>query len=342
MFRPVLPMIALASVVALTACSGGSPTEDAKQVDPELQELYEAARVEGQLTWYSAQNPSFNEALIDAFTGAYPGVDVEYLRLAGGELGVRYQQERDADVVAADILTVADPVFLESGAEEGWFEELAADTIPALATWPEKFVLPTRVTVGIQPAGISYNTDLVSEKDVPADWKDLLDPQYADGKIMLADPSKVPTWLALADLWRETYGDEFLQNLASQDFVLVDSVVPGTQQLAAGEVSLLVPNVGTSIASLEGAPIALVIPEPGIGVEFLSALSDGGDSPNAARLFLDFMLSEEGQAVFNASDGWTPGPDAGEVKSVPESYEPNRIPEALKHRDELLSLLGLQ
>lgn len=63
------------------------------------------------LTVYSSLNPEVSEAVLAAFEEEYPDVEVSYLRLSTGPLTVRYQQEQEAGVVAADVMMAADKTF---------------------------------------------------------------------------------------------------------------------------------------------------------------------------------------------------------------------------------------
>lgn len=342
MRRPT-PLLSLLFVSLLAACGGNSEPSNpvAGPDDGETLEVCEAGQDEPALTWYSSQDPAKNEDVISAFEGAYPGIEVESLRLASGALATRYGQEREAGVVNASLITLAAPEFVDAGFDEGWFTELDKEDIPALSDLPDEFFDRGAATTGISVFGIAYNKNLVETP--PEDWEDLLSPEYK-GKILLGDPRNVPSYVAVARVWRDELGVEFLEGLAEQDYTLVDSLVPGTQQLAAGQAAIAIPNVATVVAPLaeEGAPIEFVQPDVTTGNEFATVLSEDAKSPNAAKCLYNFLLTEEGQIAFNGSTSSSPLGAVGDTSPLPAGYISPEISELGPIRDELLGSLGVR
>ncbi|OLT16151.1 hypothetical protein BJF78_14735 [Pseudonocardia sp. CNS-139] len=326
----------------LAACGGGGPEPAAQVVaiPPQLQPVYEAARSEPPLTWYSSQDPALNDAVVAAFHTQYPDVTVESLRLATGALATRYAQERQAGAVTAGLVTLADPNFVEEGLAAGWFETFDKSASPGLARLPDRFFDRGVATTGINVLGIAYNTQQVP--DPPRTWQDVLAPQYR-GHLLLGDPRNVPSYLALGRILDEQVDQGFLASVAGQQPTLVDSMVPGTQQLAAGEAALAVPNVLSVVAPLKekGAPIDFVVPEPTTGNEFATMISAGGASPNTAELLYDFLLTDAGQQAFNGSTGSSPIGAIGTTAPLPAGYVDPAIRDLPAVRGELLAQLGL-
>lgn len=338
---------ALAALLLGLAAAGCGSSDDsgdtatAAKVTGPLAQVYDQARDEPRLVWYTSADPSRNDAVVAAFEQRYPGVEVEALRLATGPLATRYEQERDARIVNAGIVTLADPVFIARGLEQGWFTKLAKDELPSVRALPKRYFHDGVATASIVVLGISWNTNVV-EGDPPATWEDLLAPEYKD-QILLGDPRNVPAYMALARIWQEHYGDEFLERLAAQNPTLVDSIVPGTQQLAAGQKAVAIPNVGTVVDPLaqEGAPIDFDVPELTTGLELEAAISDGTKSPNTAKLLYDFLLTEEGQIAYNGTSGASPLGPVGDTQPLPRGYVAPGIAELGEHEAELLRLLGI-
>lgn len=279
------------SALALVAACGGSG-EDSGGSGTSAEEL----------TVYSALNPEVSEAILAAFKDEHPDIKVNYLRLSTGPLTVRYQQEQEAGVVAADIMMAADKNFFTAGNEQGWFADLPG-RIDGIEDWPEEALTEDSVIkLSTAPAGVNYNSNLVKGDDIPDSWDDLLDPKFK-GKILLADPRTVPTNLFLLTKLGEEYGEDFLTGLRDQDLKVVPSAVPGSQQLAAGEASLLFPNIESVTKALkdQGAPVETVILEPTTGFEMYMGVSEKAKRPEAADLFTEFMITEKGQAALNAA-----------------------------------------
>ncbi len=167
------------------------------------------------LTWYSSQEETRNEAALGAFRVRYPKVRVESLRLVTGKLAARYAAERSAGVNNAGLITLGDPVFIVQGQKAGWFVDFPQADMPALTTLDPRWFDHGAATSTISLLGISYNTDQVG-KDAPKTWTDLLNPKWK-GRLLLGDPRSVPSYMALARIWQEKYGDEFLSKLAAQE-----------------------------------------------------------------------------------------------------------------------------
>lgn len=344
------------ALLVLVACGGGAEvgddgptaTEDSPTVaetpepqaaDP-LEELASAAAEEGTLTWYTAQVPDLVEATVAAFEKKYPDITVEALRLSSGPITTRYSEERATGIVPSDLITAAAPDFFETALEEGWLAD--AVDVPASSDWPSEFQRDGLFDVGIIPLTFAYNTDIVEESQIPTSWEDFLDEQWK-GDIIFGDPRNVPAYMAQLELWRQTYGEQFLVDLGNQDLRIVESIVPGNQELAAGSAAFVIPNSSLAVAALlaEGAPIGEGMLEPMTGVEWTTAISADAESPNAARLFLNYLLTEEGQTVFNGVGAASPLGDVGETVPLPDGYAP--LVPLLEAADEeqLLELMGI-
>jgi iron(III) transport system substrate-binding protein len=83
-------------------------------------------------------------------------------------------------------------------------------------------------------------------------------------------------------------------------------------------------------------------PTPTSGVEQYAGISTGSPHPNAARLFLDYLLTEEAQTVINKNIGSSPLGDFEGTVPLPEGYTTPDVAGALEQKSEIMSLLGLQ
>jgi iron(III) transport system substrate-binding protein len=159
--------------------------------------------------------------------------------------------------------------------------------------------------VYIMPNVIAYNTRMVKRNEVPKTDEDLLNPKWK-GKMGM-DHTK-PEWFA----WKlKRMGPEkglaYMKKLGAQEFHLYAGLSVVTKLLAAGEFPLVLNTYLHNVEDIKrrGAPVDWVVQDPvftkfqplGIGAKALH--------PNAAKLFTDFMLSEDGQKVI-ASFGRVP------------------------------------
>lgn len=332
-------VLAVAALLVLTACgSGGEDAARGTAVGSADPAALAAARGEPALTWYSSQDPARNTAVADGFKEAY-GLTVTPLRLASGALATRYAQERNSGINNAGVITLAAPALIAEGQSKKWFTPLTEAEIPELAALPDEFFRDGAATTGISVFGIAYNTNLVASP--PQDWPDVV--STPDGQIIFGDPRNVPAYAALAKLWMDEYGPEFLTALKDEELQVVDSLIPGLQQLAAGEGQLGLPGTATPIQPLldAGAPLGFVIPKITTGNEFQTVVADGASSPATAKLFYQYLHTAQGQEAFNGSTSSSAFPDVPGTQALPNGYRPPQLEDIAKYESQIFSLLGL-
>jgi iron(III) transport system substrate-binding protein len=360
MFRPrawlsVLAVLLLMSFVAACGDDDGGDGEAAETTEAEsseemedegeasgdaaLDELVTAAQEEGSLVWYSVPAEPIAQAVSDAFSEEY-GIDVEFTRLASSDLAARYGSEAETGDPVADVVVMSNTPFVAEGAESGWFVPLADAEIPGFpGDWPEEFLVDDRGTaiISIEPTGISYNTDMLGDTEPPETWADLAEPEW-EGKILLVDPTGSPAYVDFWTVVLEGEGPEVLEGIAANSTGTYPSAVPLHEALGAGEGTIGVPGVGAIVAGAvdRGAPLEFVTPDLTTGPEIVPLISDGASHPNAARLFVWWLMYGEGESVLNALPT-TASPGTGE--DLPANYTRNP-PNAQENRDQIYQLLG--
>ena len=327
--------VALALTLFATACGGGGGSADGEGGD-----LVEAAQNEGIVTWYVSIPDEPVQAAAAAFEEEY-GIPVEVVRMGSPVLAQRYSTERDSGQSVGDLVTIPEAHVLDEYLEKGWIRELPADQVENMADWPEEALhKDAYFLVNSQPIGVAYNTDKLSASDVES-WEDLLDPKLK-GEIDTADPQSFLSWTELLRLLKEEYGEEFLEGLADNDIKKVDSAIPGTQQVAAGESLATFPSLPSVVNPLQesGAPVELAYLAPTTGVEQYTAVAEGSPHPNAALLFANFLMSEKGQIALNEGFGISPLGELEGTLPEPEGYVTPDLSLALEEQDHLNELLG--
>jgi iron(III) transport system substrate-binding protein len=320
----------------------GSPAAAGGACPADEQALYEAAKDEPTLTWYTQHVQTSNDAAVAGFKKLYPELDVTVQRLAGADLTTRYSAERTAGTVPASLVVASTTDFLNSGREQGWFEtEL---DLPALEDWPEDFYADGAAKVNITPYFLGYNTDQIDQADAPKSWEDLLHPRFKGGKLSIGDPRNISGYLAMLYMLREEFGDDYLTALKDQGLTVFASSVPGNEALASGAVSVMIPDVPIVAQPLidKGAPIALVPVNPTTGSENQVVVSTDAPSPCAARLLMNFLMTEDGQKAFNGAQGASVLEDLEGTLPLPEGYITSPEAEANAQKAELVALLGLR
>lgn len=339
MKRIAIAGLALVLTTTLAAC-GGDSEGSAEVADGGFDEIVAAAKEEGSLSWYSDLPDAVIASTIAGFEEAY-GIKVEHIRTAQGQLAQRFSSEMEADAPQADFLNIASKAFFTEAVGNEWFAPVDEDSVESLADYPADYVFDdTYALINVQPLGIAYNTD--TSKVSPQDWADLDDPALK-GRLMIGDTA-ITAYSQQYHQLRVDLGDEFLEGLGALDPQVVESLVPGSQQMAAGEADVVIPALKAVVQPLidSGAPVEFVIPDDTTGVNQYAGVVEGAEHPNAARLFLSYLLSTAGQENLTAG-----GTAASVLDGVPGALELPAgfvtVPEdeVLADIDTINELLGL-
>jgi ABC-type Fe3+ transport system substrate-binding protein len=269
--------------------------------------LFEAAKKEGKVVWYTSL--IVNQAvrpLVEAFSNKYPGIEVKYSRGDSGPNAIKVINEARAGKVEGDVFDgiAATPPLLKAGAVDTFAPAEGGKYPPALrdpdARWNALVIY--FLTPGI-------NTQLVAKDEINTP-QDLLNPKWK-GKIAWSnEPSSgAPMYVgSVLQTMGEDKGSEFLRALAKQELVNVDATNRAIlDQVILGQyvIALSIFNHHAEISAQKGAPVAWLKVEPISAPFHCIGLVKNAPHPNAARLLIDFLLSEEGQRVF-AEVGYLP------------------------------------
>jgi iron(III) transport system substrate-binding protein len=265
--------------------------------------LHEAAQKEGgELTWYTAHSDdSTAQALGRAFEAKYAGMKLNVLRTTAQVAYQRVTQELRAGAIQCDVFSSTDighSVELKAkGAFEKYTPENAGKVLDIYKNYdPDGYYFVT--SAGL--IGIGYNTSKLKEADAPKNWTDLLDSKWKD-QIAVGHPGfsgYVGTW---ALTLRKQYGWDFFEKFAKNNPRVGRSINDTVTMLNAGESSIAASGpVGTLLDSAKrGNPLAMVYPADGtVLIIAPSSIMKGSKHPNAARLFMEFLLSVEASKIW--------------------------------------------
>ena len=259
--------------------------------------LVKAAKTEGTVSIYSSMNEPAVKALLDAFAKRY-GFGGTGFRAPTAPLVQRFALEFEGRNVAADVFSVASTAPYNAHPE--WFATLDAQTLPNLSAWPQKGIHGNRFTWDNQILSLAYNTDEVKGADIPRKWTDVLAPKWK-GRIVLSDPRAADNYMGWLDAIERAHGGDYLKKLAALDFKLTPSGASGVQLVAAGAMAMNFPTISTFVAPLveKKAPIAVIYPEgPSLASGREVGIVINAPHPNAARLFVNWTLSDEGVRAY--------------------------------------------
>jgi iron(III) transport system substrate-binding protein len=304
------------------------------------QALVDAARKEGSLTWYSTNPPGAVNRIAKAFEAKY-GLKVEFVRASSTELTQRYAAEAQSGKSQADVIDAPAPPFFMDAQQRGWTVALDKAGIPALdrKELSETFYRPDQgaAVYVVLTWVMGYNTRQVVGDKVPKDWDALLSPDWK-GKILLVDPRIADAFFEFWDRIMLVKGEDFLTRLKAQDPRLTPGSSQGTESIAAGEGAFVLPVSGPSVNAVKnnGAPVDIIQPDLTVGIETAIGITNKAQHPSAARLFVDYVLSKEGNAVANGD----PGAHSPYGSDFPKNYFSPRK-EAMGNKAKILQLLGV-
>jgi len=260
--------------------------------------LYEAAKKEGEVVWYTSL--IVNQAvrpLVEAFNKKYPGIAVKYARADSGPTAIKIMNEAQAGRPQSDVFDGIDstPPLLAAGLVE-----------PFVPSEAEKYPAELKDRDGRWRALVVYfltpaiNTQQVSKNDIPKTPQDLLDPKWK-GKIawsvVPASGSGVYVGSVLQTMGEEK-GMTFLRALAKQDIINVDATNRAIlDQVIYGQypIALSIFNHHAVLSAQKGAPVEWLKLDPISAPMHSVGLTKNAPHPNAGKLLIDFLTSEEGQ-----------------------------------------------
>jgi iron(III) transport system substrate-binding protein len=262
--------------------------------------LYQAARKEGEVVWYTALIVTQAvRPLIEAFNKKYPGIEVRYARADSGPTAIKIMTEARAGRVQSDVFDGIDttPPLVQAGLVEPYVPAAADKYPPELKDPNGRW--NALVLYFLTPA---INTNLVPKPERPRTPQDLLDPRWTGRIAWSTAPSSgsaVYVGAVLASMG-EQKGMDFLRALGKQGIVNVDATNRTIlDQVILGEyaISLNAFNHHAVLSARKGAPVAWLALEPISGVMHSIGLTRNAPHPNAGRLLIDFLTSQEGQKV---------------------------------------------
>lgn len=337
-------IIAVGLAIALISCGGKSDNAATTQTDGKSQDanssplqydgsdreqkLIEGAKKEGKLTFYGSLTETVSNPLVKKFNEKFPFIKVEIYRTDASNLVQRVNQEAKAGHNEVDVMESSDAAMLlrEYGLISPYYSP-AANKLPDSLRTPAEGKLVWDAKDRVSYVSFAYNKKFTPPTAVPKTMKDLLNPELK-GKIAISTSSTGVRWIgAVLNSMGETEGRQFLQQLAANQNVRVEatSAVALMGLVAQGEIAAS-PNIFRNHLEVElakGAPVEWIPLEPVVVNSGAVLVAKKAPHPNAAMLFVDFLLGEEGQAEFGKL-GYTPPSAPVSFKFwVPESIAKN-------------------
>ena len=262
-------------------------------------DVSEAARKEGRLVIYTDLAIEVAQALVNGFKAKHPGIDVNFFRGDTGQITQRFETESAAGRHEADVITNTDRQAKQLAAK-GYTQPY---TSAHIEQYPKEMRAPADAWSPYSSVqfGLAWNSDRVRDGDAPKSWEDLLDPRWR-GQLALQDPLQgggAAIWVAtLYGLWGEEKWSDFMKRLGAQR-IRFGRYLEVRDMVAAGEASVqLVAYPSFTQPLIErGAPLKWALVDPVIYTALAVNLAKNAKNPNAGKLFINFLTSQEGQKL---------------------------------------------
>jgi iron(III) transport system substrate-binding protein len=321
-----------------------------------------AAKKEGKVAVITDITAAIRDALTIPFQQKY-GITVELFGALGREVPPRIAAERKAGRYLWDVFVHGTTTGLESMIPMGAFDPLEPAFILPDVKDPKswrggiEFLDPNKMLMTMTPfqrGTIFYNPKLVNPKEFRS-HKDLLDPQWK-GKMILDDPRRAGPGQATFTFFylHPELGPDFIRALGKQQMTIMKDFAQEVDAIGQGRYPVLIGTADfVAIArAKQGVPIAIVDPrqlKEGTDVSPANgalALFNKAPNPNAAKIYINWLLSKDGQTVFARASGYVSA-----RADVPNDHaEPWRLPQpgaiktytkaAMQVKDNLMPLLN--
>jgi iron(III) transport system substrate-binding protein len=279
-----------------------------RDADADLAALANTARTEATLTWYTGQTDAETAELLGrTFTAQYPDIKVQVIRTTGQVAYQRLLLDIKNKTPQCDVFSTTDishmPILKERHELTEYTPENAPQLMPQFSALSDPgFSYVTNASRYF----LIYNTNFVKPEAAPRNWTDLLDPRWK-GFVATGHPA----FSGCTGVWcvgmRKLYGWEFFEKLAKNNPRIGRSAVDPVTLMTAGEVHVGLASANTTYRTIDkGNPIAIVNPADGLSLCVTpSAIPANAPHPAAARLFMEWLLSE-GYSKIVAGDGSEP------------------------------------
>jgi len=313
-------------LAAVTFAAGSAHAADAA--------LIAAAKKEGTVVWYTTQIvDQVARPAAQNFEKLYPGMKVTLSRTNATTAAIKILNENRAGKNQSDVFdgTVTVVPLKKAGYVMQWLPD-AAKNYPPQYKDKDGYWIATNFYV-LTPA---FNTAMIPQGSEPKTFQALLDPKWR-GKMVWGvslSSSAAPGFIGtvLAEMG-EDKGIAYLKQLQQQRIAGINvSARQVLDQVIAGEypIALQIFNHHAVISAKQGAPVKWIPMEPATGALSVVSISKNAPHPNAAKLFEDFLVSREGQLVYQKAEYLPADPNV-------RALDPSLKPEDGKFRSRFFS-----
>ena len=307
------------------AGSASASAAAAKAFEKVSAELYPKAKQEGNLVVYSVWDVEHLKVITDAFMKRYPGIKATYWQGRNPEIVTRALTEFQGGQASWDVVLSdnAPPVIRAAGAIMN-YETVQKDVLYLHD--------PTMPTVSLQVQALAYNTKKMKPADLPKSWEDVANPKYK-GIVALDDPLRAGPLSSMLSGLKTQWKDDnrysnFVKGLKALNVPVHQSTSAMFRLVISGEYSICMPALlhdvfeemhkGTPVNYNKAVPPVVFPRQAGIYVK--------APDPNAAKLFAEWLISDEGQKMIDSIGRETSRNDFKSHTSIEAAFGKNMKP----------------
>ena len=314
--------------------SASATAAAAKAFEKVSAELYPTAKQEGNLIVYSVWDVEHLKVITDAFMKRYPGIKATYWQGRNPEIVTRALTEFQGGQASWDVVLSdnAPPVIRAAGAIMN-YETVQKDVLYLHD--------PTMPTVSLQVQALAYNTKKMKPADLPKSWEDVANPKYKS-IVALDDPLRAGPLSSMLSGLKTQWKDDnrfntFVKGLKALNVPVHQSTSAMFRLVISGEYSICMPALlhdvfeemhkGTPVNYNKAVPPVVFPRQAGIYVK--------APDPNAAKLFAEWLISEEGQKAIDSVGRETSRNDFKSHTSIEAAFGKNTKPIPVTDRNFL-------
>ena len=263
------------------------------------------AKQEGRIVFYTSWGPGDADYVVKAFEKKYAPLKVETVRSSSERTLTRLLNEQRANTFLGDVVAVSglqSGILMSKGALARYQSSEAAN-FPADWRDPDGYGTGLHQTVYV----IGYNSRLIAVDSAPKSYEDLLQPRWKG--LLGWDTEEYYLFGALLKARGKEKGLDYWRRLAGQQINFRKGYTLISELVSAGEFPVAVSLYQHRVDEYaeKGAPLQWIAPNPLVGGDPNKiSLLKNAPRPNAGKLFIDFMLSAEGQKLLQ-DKGRSPG-----------------------------------
>lgn len=268
----------------------------------ELKAIEEGAKKEGKLNLYGSIREDEAKAIFDTFEKKYPGVKIDYFRSSEDKLASKILAEAKARTYNFDVLITTGAYHIKSLGMTLKWSPPSTEGINKDLLDPDGMAVPVYINTNV----IQYNTKLVAKADVPKSYEDLANPKWK-GKLCLED-SDFEWFVGLQNFMGKEKALDLFKRIAANQPAVRNGHGLVSDLVAAGECPIAINNYGNQVARAQkkGAPTDFIAINPVVTIVAPAVISKSAPHPNAAKLYVNWITSKEGQEFIVKNGGRIP------------------------------------